>query len=127
VPFSPPWDDERGENGGERKMNRKIIPFLYSEPAVQSFSSASRITSLLDPKSDGHTLFPPPLSKLAVNTSVNIVINVPWVLRDKDLVQRVEVMEQYFRKRGKKEYFIELPDPISPFQDLSDLIHAQAF
>jgi len=39
---------------------------------------------------------------------VNIVINVPWVLRDKDLVQRVEVMEQYLRKRGKKKYFITI-------------------
>jgi hypothetical protein len=54
------------------------------------------------------TLFSPPRSKLAVNTSVKIVINVPWVLRDKDLVQRVEVMEQYFRKRGKKKYFITI-------------------
>ena len=28
--------------------------------------------------------------------------------RDKDLVQRVEVMEQYLRKRGKKKYFITI-------------------
>jgi len=65
------------------------------------FNSAFRYTGL-----NGSLFF------IKVQAITSSFANVPWVLRDKDLVQRVEVMEQYF---------------ISPFQNLSDLIRLQAF
>lgn len=47
----------------------------------------------------------------AMTVSLGVKKIEPLLQRDKDLAQRVEVMERNFRKKGKRRYFITIACP----------------